>query len=268
MSTEPLTTSPTPIRDRKSSTPPFWLVAALLVLVVVSWIPLVVIARARVSKSSKPPLHLFQDMDEQPRYETQNYSPIFADHRAMRLPITGTVARGDLKGRPELVLGYTLEGDEPQFVSDFPEEIQLSRSLLERGRERFNIYCLPCHGADGSGGGAVSRRGVELKGSWIPAANLHDETIRQRPVGHLYNTVVNGIRSMPPHGAQVNRIEDRWAIVAYVRALQLSQNAPVDLLPAELRQQAMKNVASDPLPTAGTGEASATPGNRQLAIGN
>jgi mono/diheme cytochrome c family protein len=236
---EPLTTSPTPLRDRKASTPPFWIVATLLVMVVMSWIPLVLIARARVSKSPEPRIHLFQDMDEQPRYETQNYSPIFADHRAMRPVIPGTVARGDLRGPAEFVMGYTPGGEgQPRFVTEFPEQIQLTRDLLLRGQVQYNTYCLPCHGADGSGGGAVNRRAMELKGTWIPAANLHDEPIRNRQHGHLYNTIVNGIRTMGPYGDKITRIEDRWAVVAYVRALQLSQNAPTDMLPADLRQQA------------------------------
>jgi mono/diheme cytochrome c family protein len=239
MATEPLTTSPTPLRDRKASTPPFWLVAAFLVLVVMSWIPLVLIARARVSKSPEPRIHLVQDMDEQPRYDTQTYSPIYADHRAMRPAVQGTVARGGLGGPPLLVDGYSLGPDgKPRFADAFPAEVKLSRELLQRGRQRFNIYCLPCHGVDGAAMGPVDRRARELRGSWIPAANLHDEAIRNRPHGHIYNTIVNGIRSMPPYGAQIQSVEDRWAIVAYVRALQLSQNAPAELLPPELRQQA------------------------------
>lgn len=241
MSQEPLTTSPTPLRDRKASTPPFWLVATLLVLVVISWIPLVLIARARVSKSPHPRIHLLQDMDEQPRYETQNYSPVFADRRAMRLPVAGTIARGDLLGPDELVLGYDTGDDgKPRFVTEFPEQIEVNRRLLERGRNRYNIYCLPCHGVDGAAAGPVNLRALALRGSWISAANLHDQAIRDRAPGHIYNTIVNGIRSMAPYGPLVTDVEDRWAIVAYVRALQLSQNAPIDLLPANLQQQAAR----------------------------
>lgn len=224
MSEEPLTTSPTPLRDRKSATPPFWLVAVFLVLVVLSWIPLVLIARARVSKSDKPRIALIQDMDEQPRYDTQTHSPVFADGRTMRLPVAGTIARGDLQGPDDYAGGFTTGDDgKPVFIVNFPKDLKLNQALLNRGQTEYNIYCLPCHGADGTGNGMVNRKALDLKGAWIPAANLHDAAIRNRPAGHLYNTIVHGIRSMPPYGAQIQNIEDRWAVVAYVRALQLSQ---------------------------------------------
>ncbi len=226
MNTEPLTTSPTPLRDRKLVTPPFWLVAVFLVMVVLSWIPLVVIARARVSKSEQPRIILFKGMGEQPRYETQNFSPVFADGRAMRPPVPGTIARGDMTEPTAYLTGYTLGDDNnAAFITDFPAELKIDRRLLERGRTEYNVYCLPCHGADGAGNGPVNRAALIRPGSWIPAANLHDDLILSRPVGHLYNTIVHGIRSMPPYAAQIQNIEDRWAIVAYVRALQLSQDA-------------------------------------------
>ncbi len=105
----------------------------------------------------------------------------------------------------------------------------MTQALVERGRDRFNIYCAPCHGLDGSGNGMVNQRAQELQEpKWVQPSNLTSDVVRARPVGHIYNTVNNGIRNMPGYGAQVP-VEDRWAIVAYVRALQLSQAAPASV---------------------------------------
>ncbi len=246
---EPFTTSPTPLRDPKSVTPPFWIVGVAMVLIVVTFIPLVVAARGRFERTRQPRIHIFQDMDKQPRYEPQDASDVFADNRAMRLPVVGTVARGKLRDDPKLYNGYTATWNEAEnrwdvsFVEDFPEQIQLTENLLQRGQLQFTIHCLPCHGADGMGNGPVNRRAVQLQasgvtGTWVEAANLHDQTIRNRPVGHLYNTIVKGIRTMPPYGDRIPDVEDRWAVVAYIRALQLSQNAPKDMLPESVRAQA------------------------------
>lgn len=245
---EPFTTSPTPLRDPKSITPPFWIVGLAMVLIVITFIPLVVTARARFDRTRQTRIHIFQDMDKQPRYEAQDASDVFADGRAMRLPIAGTVARGKLRDDPMLYDGYTSTWNEEhnrwdiQFTEDFPEQIQLSRRLLERGELQYAIHCLPCHGADGMGNGPINRRAVQLQssgvtGTWVQAANLHDETIRNRPAGHLYSTIVNGIRTMPPYGDRITDVEDRWALVAYVRALQLSQNAPRELMPEHMRER-------------------------------
>lgn len=243
---EPFTTSPTPLRDPKSVTPPFWIVGVAMVLIVLTFIPLVVAARGRFDRSRQPRIHIFQDMDKQPRYEAQDAAEIFADGRAMRPPIAGTVARGHLRDNPMLYDGYTATWNAEQnrwdvtFADAFPEQIQLTSRLLKRGQTQFTIHCLPCHGADGMGNGPVNRRAVELQssgtaGTWVPAANLHDPTIRTRPAGHLYNTIVKGIRTMPPYGDRIPNVEDRWAVVAYVRALQLSQDAPRDMVPEHLQ---------------------------------
>jgi mono/diheme cytochrome c family protein len=115
--------------------------------------------------------------------------------------------------------------------------IEVDREVLQRGRERYDIYCSPCHGLVGSGDGMVAKRADELQeGTWTPPTSFHSELLRGRPDGHLFNTISNGIRNMPAYGSQIS-VEDRWAIVAYVRALQRSQNATVEDVPPEIRAQ-------------------------------
>ena len=104
-------------------------------------------------------------------------------------------------------------------------------SLLERGQERYEIFCAPCHGLAGYGDGMVAKTADGLQeGTWTPPSSFHTDLVRERPVGHLFNTVTHGIRNMPAHGPQIP-VEDRWAVVAYVKALQRSQHATVDDVP-------------------------------------
>lgn len=219
--------------------PPFVMIAVFLVLTVATWIPLVVFARARVSKSTEPRVHMFQDMDNQPRYGAQQASPIFADGRSMRLPIPGTVARGKLEEDDHLYRGYrrTIDASTGKvdtiFFETLPSQIQLNQALLERGQQRFNIYCGVCHGNDGYGNGPVNVRALERsEAKWVPPANLHTEVVIGRQDGHLFNTITNGIRNMAGYGSQIST-EDRWAIVAYLRALQTSQHVPPSAVPAQ-----------------------------------
>ena len=120
------------------------------------------------------------------------------------------------------------------FVAKIPQQIGVTSEFVHRGQERFNIYCAPCHGESGYGDGAVAQRVKSLRadpgavgaiGAWVDPQNLHDAKIGTRPDGHIYNTISNGIRNMPAYDKQIS-VLDRWAIVAYVRALELSQNAP------------------------------------------
>ena len=201
------------------------------VLVALSLVPLALIARARVSNSRLPRLHLVPDMDSQPKLKPQSANPMFADARAARPSVAGTVARGQLGSGDALRTGRA--GGE--WLSAFP--VPLSESLLRRGQERYGIYCAPCHGLSGYGDGPVSVRADRLQeGTWTPPSSFHTELVLARPVGHLYNTIANGIRNMPAYGAQIP-VEDRWAIVAYVRALQRSQHTVLADVPAELRGQ-------------------------------
>ena len=210
---------------------PRWLLYTVAILVVLSWVPLALIMRARVTSSSQPRIHIVPDMDNQPKYKAQSRNPVFADRRAMRPPVTGTVARGATLGDPALASGKVGE----DWVEIIP--IEVDRGLLERGRERYDVYCSPCHGLAGFGDGMVAERADELlEGTWTPPTSFHTDLLRERPAGHLFNTISNGIRNMPAYGPQIP-VEDRWAIVAYVRALQRSQNATVDDVPPDIRAQ-------------------------------
>jgi mono/diheme cytochrome c family protein len=210
---------------------PRWLVYAAIGLVVASWLPLALIARARAIKTTTPRIHLIQDMDNQQRFNTQARNRLFDDRRAMRLPVEGTVAEGELRADDALYRGKTGE----QWVQAIPLEVTMP--MLERGRQRFEIYCAPCHGLAGYGDGPVAKRAEALQeGTWTPPSSFHTDLVRGREDGHLFSTISHGIRNMPAYGPQIP-VADRWAIVAYVRALQRSQNATIDDVPAELRAQ-------------------------------
>ncbi|HEX8520766.1 MAG TPA: cytochrome c [Tepidisphaeraceae bacterium] len=224
-----------PLGDFRLKRPPFWLVAAFLVLIVISWLPLVVGARRRVSTSPEPKIHMIQDMDNQPKYKTQHVSPVFADGRADRPVIRGTVARGQLFEDDHYARGYSKAGANGQvtYFKGYPKQVQVNERLLKRGQMAFGIYCSHCHGLDGYGHGPVNDRAIDLgEPKWVQAASLHSDVVKQRPEGHIFNTITNGIRNMPGHSGQIT-IEDRWAIVAYVRALELSQDAPPNMAPPE-----------------------------------
>lgn len=218
-----------------------WITPAIITLTVLSLIPLALIYYARSVRSPEPRVSVIPDMDNQPKYRTQAANPLFADQRAMRPPVEGTVARGMLAASDQLNLGIT----DGAWASGFPAEIEFSAALLERGQERFDIFCATCHGLDGYGNGMVSQRAEELaEGTWIAPLSYHTPTVRERPVGHLYNTITNGIRSMPAYGTQIS-VKDRWAIVAYVRALQLSQFATLDDVPAAQRESLVRQAAAE-----------------------
>ena len=210
---------------------PRWLLFTLVILVVLSWVPLALIMRARVTTSPEPRIHVVPDMDNQPKYKAQSRNPLFADRRAMRPPVPGTVARGAFLGDPAVVSGK--EGD--AWTVDIP--VSVNASMLARGRERYDIFCSPCHGLAGFGDGMIAKRADALQeGTWTPPTSFHTDLIRGREAGHLFNTISNGIRNMPAYGSQL-AVEDRWAVVAYVRALQRSQNATVDDVPEDIRAQ-------------------------------
>ncbi len=226
----PVTFAPVAPRLRR---PPFWIISLLIISVLASWIPLVLFARGRSAKSTEPRVALVQDMGTQVRYREQMSSEVFADGRADRPRIPGTVARGQANLDDNYYRGFTGEpvqagsphasGQPVKFVEGFPAAVTVDNKLLARGQERFNIYCSPCHGLDGYGNGMVHVRAQELKqGSWVQPASLHSDGVRARPEGHLFNTISIGIRTMPGYGGQIP-VADRWAIVAYIRALQVSQ---------------------------------------------
>jgi hypothetical protein len=163
-----------------------------------------------------------RDMYDQPRIKPFGRNEFYADERAMRPTVAGTVARGQLE-LDELLFKGT-EGGKPAERFPFP----VTLSVLERGRNRYDIYCAICHGHDGYGKGMVVGHG------YIQPASLHAERLRTAPVGHFYGVITSGFGAMADYS---DRIEprDRWAIVAYVRALQTSQYASIDELPEDVR---------------------------------
>ena len=210
---------------------PRWMLYLVMISIALSLVPIAFIMRARATTSSKPRIHIIQDMDNQPRYDAQSRNPLFSDRRAMRPPVRGTVARGALAADQSMATGRVGE----DWVEVIP--VELTAGVLQRGRERYEIFCSPCHGLAGFGDGMVAKRADELmEGTWTPPTSFHTDLLRQRPAGHIFNTISNGIRNMPAYGPQIP-VADRWAIVAYVRALQRSQNATVDDVPIEIRAQ-------------------------------
>jgi mono/diheme cytochrome c family protein len=206
---------------------PRWIIYVTVALVALSWVPLALIAKARETRNDSTRIHLVPDMDNQTKLKAQKSSPLFADGRANRMPVAGTVARGELRDDDLLHRGKASNG---AWADRFPTPVSLE--MIQRGRDRFNIYCYPCHGESGYGNGPIAVRAAELEeGTWVPPSNLHDPVVTKRTVGHLFNSITNGIRNMPSYGDQIP-VADRWAIVAYVKALQKSQNAAVTLAAA------------------------------------
>lgn len=165
-----------------------------------------------------------QKLAYQPKYEPLDQSAFFADGQASRQLVEGTVARG--MAHTDALLYAGLQDGKP--AERFP--FQVTAAVLQRGQERFNIYCAPCHSNTGDGNGLVVQRGFPAPPS------LHEERLRQAPVGYIFTVITNGHGIMPSYSKQI-AAEDRWAIIAYVRALQLSQHAPAAALPVDMRQQ-------------------------------
>jgi hypothetical protein len=164
---------------------------------------------------------LRQDMANQPRQNPLSPSDFFQDGRSERPLIENTVVRGSLEDDKLAV---------PKESNVFP--LPLTMGLLERGQDRYKIFCSPCHGLQGDGQGMVTLRGMKHPPSY------HQERLRNVPNGYLYDVIANGFGAMNGYSAQLTP-PDRWAIVAYLRALQVSRNAPVGELPAGLREKLM-----------------------------
>lgn len=182
----------------------------------------------RGSKFEDPPIHLNPNMDNQPKYRSLEESYFFEDGSTMRKPIEGTVAVGRYNEDVSFISGKNKDGN---YVADNP--IILTREILDRGQDRYNIYCAPCHSQVGNGKGIVTQYDYPV----IPG-NFHDDRIRNQPDGEMFNTITYGLRSMPAYGYQL-KTEDVWAVVHYVRALQRSQNASFDDLP-NIEKEKMK----------------------------
>ncbi|MEX0719376.1 MAG: c-type cytochrome [Balneolaceae bacterium] len=158
--------------------------------------------------SDKPPIHINPNMDDQPRKEAQEENSFFEDGRSMRQPVEGTVARGFEKSDGAYYEGVDESGD---FIASNP--VDITRSFLYRGKERYEIFCSPCHGMSGAGDGIIMNYG------YVPAPSFYDPRIQSLPDGEIYSAIHNGVRTMPSYRTQIP-VEDRWAIVAYVNALQ------------------------------------------------
>jgi len=163
-------------------------------------------------------------MHDQPKYIPLRQSPFFGDDRSARPLVAGTVARGQLREDTLLYTGKVNGADAVTFP--FP----IDERVMARGQDRFNIYCSPCHGRTGHSDGMIVRRGFRRPPSY------HEDRLRSAPAGHFFDVMTNGFGAMPDYAAQVSA-PDRWAIVAYVRALQLSEHATLADVPPDRRQE-------------------------------
>jgi len=187
------------------------------------------LAGCRGMTSDRRPIHPNPNMDWQPKYQAQEKNLLFEDQAAMRKPVSGTVARGLLKEDPIYYTGRTEAGE---YVERLP--IETSRAVLERGQDRYDIYCTVCHGKSGDGNGIIMVGNGGQGYGYTPAPSYHVDRLRDVGDGYIYDVIANGVRNMPGYAQQIP-VQDRWAIVAYIRALQLSQNATEeDLTPSQL----------------------------------
>jgi mono/diheme cytochrome c family protein len=195
------------------------------------------LAGCRGQTSEDPPVLLERNMYDSERYNPESYSQFFDDHRTMRTPAEGTISRDRYEDDPEIATG--LEPDKSGYVQTIPPPV-IQRAggmdkLLARGKERFNIYCSPCHGQSGDGKGMVMCKRDKVTDpcegrGFPPLPSYEDPRLRGMPDGQVFATISHGVRTMPSYGAQVP-IADRWAIVGYVRALQVSQMAAANPSP-------------------------------------
>lgn len=179
-----------------------------------------------------------QKMADQPQYDPLEPSAFFSDGMSARPRVAGTVARGELSNDPFFDSGK--RGG--QIADGFPVGVTLE--LVNRGHDRYDIYCAQCHGRVGDGNGMIPARGYRRPPSF------HTETLRNAPTGHFFDVMTNGFGAMPPYRNQIPP-RDRWAIVAYIRALQLSQHATLDDVPPAQRRQLDAPAATATAPTGG-----------------
>lgn len=194
---------------------------AFLVVAVVS------LAGFRGCTSTSNPIELFDDMVRQPKYKAQGRSAFFADGRTDRPIPANTVARGDLQADDHRHRGKNADGT---FARGFPASLPVSHALIARGQERYTIYCAPCHGALGDGQGITKAYGMTATPTY------HDDRLRPMAEGELFATITNGKNTMMAYADKLPA-DDRWAVIAYLRALQRAQNGRIDDVPAAARAQ-------------------------------
>ena len=271
----------TVVEDDSSTKVPSFLLLAWGISIAVSIVPMLILAKMRVTNSSKPRFHIFYDMDFSPARDAQQQTSIFADNRSMRPDVPGTVARGQFQGdisfntgivqantprAEQLVAAFLNPQDDTDKVADGDEipaaaapaksvmdttdwvkenPLTVNAALLAKGQEQFGIYCSVCHGMNGRGNGLVNRRAQKLLSqTWVPPSSLHEDLLYadKYPDGKLFSTITNGIRKMPGYAGQI-KAKDRWAIVSYVRALQQSQNSSMDMVPQAAQTRVREEVA-------------------------
>jgi mono/diheme cytochrome c family protein len=208
---------------------------------------IVLFAGVRGTKMSHPPIEIFPDMDHQAKYQPQHPSTFFADGRAARLPVEGTIPIGyEMKGlffqAPARNGTFNASGfsNQPDYFNTgkfgdvygtgFPEQVKVDETFIQRGQARFNINCAVCHGPAGQGNGITKSFGLAT------VVTLMDDRIRQMPDGQIFSTITNGKNTMGAYGPNVS-VEDRWAIISYLRALQKSQAFKLADLPAEKQKE-------------------------------
>ncbi len=209
---------------------PTFVYGVIICTTALALVPFALVYKARASHSKEPHYHIFSDMDFQAKVKSDQYNDLFPDGRANRGEVTGTIPRGWLNDD----LAYAQGLDNGAWITGFPANVEVSRDLLRRGKQRYDIYCTPCHGSDGRGTGMVAVRSQKI-GMGILPRNLVDPGtgVITQPNGQLFNTISNGNNTMMGYAAQIP-VADRWAIVAYVRALERSQFAAAkDLTDAE-----------------------------------
>ncbi len=177
--------------------------------------------------SDRPPLEVFPDMDRQAHYLPEGESRFFADGRADRPLPPGVVARGHLDENVAVYQGKTTNG---AWVQGIPAELTVDARFMQRGRERYQIYCAPCHGALGDGNGITKLYGMGATPTY------HDDRLVKMADGELFNTITHGKNTMMSYGDKLEP-SDRWAVVAYVRALQRAQRGKVEDVPASQRAE-------------------------------
>lgn len=194
----------------------------------------------RGSESTRPPLEMFPDMDHQPKYKAQGASAFFADGQADRRPPAGVVAYGRSYTRQDekflaaddhLYRGVNADGS---FARGYPQEIELNAQFLQHGQQKYTIYCAPCHGALGDGNGITKQYGMGATPTY------HDERLRSIPEGEIYHVITAGRNTMLSYADKLEP-SDRWAVVAYVRALQRAQTGTAaDVAPAHKSELGLK----------------------------
>lgn len=191
---------------------------ALAVLALVA----LTVAGCRGTTRTKTPVHLNWNMDNQANLHAQQPSTFFEDGRGMRLPVANTIAQGELPADAAYENGH----ENGRYLTELPAQVTLNEALLDRGQERYGIYCAPCHGDVGDGVGAIPARADAVGAVWI-VPSFHDAQRRGYSVGRIYDVATNGYSTMAGYRAQIPT-EDRWAIAAWAKALQLTQTVELD----------------------------------------